>query len=219
MVETLTLLLDLCAGKSCSTASTPPSPPTFQSFQKLPDKTNKCNCFLLGNTACSKSIFIKPARGEGKKGLEKGLCERHREAAGGRQGSAVPLPCPGSTARALPAFTPLPQQRFSTRTFLSEAAVPHHAAVVTKRRRYYGKAFSASYSRVCDSAAGRSRLLAGELAGNQSLPQHPTWPEPGVWQLPAVHSPRAPRVPLPAGLTAGIWGKRCEIHAANPGYS
>lgn len=76
-------------------------------------------------------------------------------------------PVPDSHAPALPAFASLPRQRFSNHTFVSEAAVPHHTHVVTKRRRYYGKDFSASYSRVRDSAASRSRLLAGEFAGKQ----------------------------------------------------
>lgn len=133
-----------------------PPPPTFQSFRKLPDKTNKYNCFLLGNAACSKSIFIKLGRREGKEALEKWLCagtERQREE---RQAlwfpfSSPALPwCPGAAPAAI-----------QPRTFLCEAAVPHHAEAVTKRRRYYGKDFSASYSRVRDSAAGRSGLLTG----------------------------------------------------------
>lgn len=105
----------------------------------------------------------------------------------------VPSPRPGSSggAPALPAFAPLPRQRFRNRTFLSEAAAPHHANAVTKRRRYYGKDFSASYSRVRDSAAGRSGLLAGELAGNQPLPQRPTWPEPGLRQRGAARCPHS----------------------------
>lgn len=112
---------------------------------------------------------------------------------GGRQGSAVPSPRPSGDAPALPAFAPLLRQRFSNRTFLSEAAVPHHANAVTKRRRYYGKDFSASYSQVRDSAAGRSRLLTGEFAGNQPLPQHPTWPEPGGRQRPAERRSEPPQ--------------------------
>lgn len=104
-----------------------------------------------------------------------------------------PHPSSGSDAPALPAFAPLPRQRFSNRTFLSEAAVAYHANAVTKHRRYYGKDFSASYSRVRDSAAGRSKLLSGELAGNQPLPQHPTWPEPGGRQLPAERSSELPQ--------------------------
>lgn len=170
-------------------ADPPPSPPAiFQSFKKLPDKTNKYNCLLLGNAACSKSIFIKLGRREGKKRhLRKG-CVKAR-GGGRRKAGLCGAPAPAGSsgdAPAPPALAPLPRQRFSNRTFLSEAAVPHHANAVTKRRRYYGKDFSASYSRVRDSAAGRSRLLAGELAGNQPLPQHPTWPQPGLRQSGAV---------------------------------
>jgi len=114
-----------------------PSPPpqsAFQSFKKLPDKTNKYNCFLLGNAACSNSIFIKPGRREGKKALEEGLCEgTERQREEGR--AAVPSPRPGGSgdAPAPPAFAPLPRQRFRSRAFRSAAAVPHHANAVTER--------------------------------------------------------------------------------------
>lgn len=43
---------------------------------------------------------------------------------------------------------------------------------MTKLRRYYGKDFSASYSRVRDSVEAGSGLFAGEAAGKQPLPPH-----------------------------------------------
>lgn len=182
MAETLTLLLDPCAGKSPSL----PSNPTFQSFKKLPDKTNKSNGFLLGNAACSKSIFIRLGRREGKKKNHNTTLEKlspkgwwHR----GRRAGPPRAPSHrgatrGGSGHGAPALTPLSGQRFGKRTFLSEAAVPRHANAMTKLRRYYGKDFSASYSRVRDSGEAGSGLFAGEAAGKQPLPPHRAQLEP-----------------------------------------
>lgn len=140
MVETLTLLLDLCAGKSWSPRPSLPLA-TFQSFKKLPDKTNKYNCFFCLETLLAQNLFLSNwARERGKRHLRKG-CMKAGEAQ--EDGRAPRCPCPS-------------RQRFSNHTFLSEAAAPHHTNAVTKRRRYYGKDFSGSYSRVGDSAAGSS---------------------------------------------------------------
>lgn len=49
---------------------------------------------------------------------------------------------------------------------------------MTKLLRYYGKDFSASYSRVRDSVEAGSRLFAGEAAGKQPLPPHRARLEP-----------------------------------------
>lgn len=184
MVETLTLLLDLHAGKSWSPRPSLPLA-TFQSFKKLPDKTNKYNCFFCLETLLAQNLFLSNWAGErGKRHLRKG-CMKAGEAQ--EDGRAPRCPCPS-------------RQRFSNRAFLSEAAVPHHSNAVTKRRRYYGKDFSASYSRVGDSARAPRWGIGREPAPAPA----PTWPEPGAGRAEQPAAPGTPGVPLLADPTAGV---------------
>lgn len=181
-----------------------PHPQLFNPLENFQIKQTNTTAFCLETLACSKSIFIKLGRREGKEALEKQLCagaERQREE---RQALWFPCPipallwCPGAAGVRASAAAAIQQ-----RTFLCEAAVPHHANALTKRRRYYGKDFSASYSRVRDSTAGR----AGSSLGIRWEPASASAPYLATawgWQSTAGAAPGAPWVPLPADPTAGI---------------
>lgn len=83
------------------------------------------------------------------------------------------------------------------RTFLCEAAVPHHANALTKRRRYYGKDFSASYSRVRDSATGRAGSSLG-ISWEPAPASAPYLATAWGWQSRARSSPRGTVGPSPS---------------------
>lgn len=160
MVETLTLLLDPCAGKSWSPPF--PHPQLFNPLENFQIKQTNTTAFCL-ETLLAQNLFLSNWAGEREKRHSRSSSVQARRGSGRNArlcGSLAPSQpcwwCPGAlSVRASATAATQP------RTFLCEAAVPHHAKAVTKRRRYYGKDFSASYSRVRDSASGRSRLLTG----------------------------------------------------------
>lgn len=148
------MLLDLCAGKSWSPPF--PHPQLFNPLENFQIKQTNTTAFCL-ETLLAQNLFLSNWAGEReKRHLRSGSVQAQRGR--GRNARLCGSPSPAQPCRWCPGAAPAAIQ---PRTFLCEAAVPHHAEAVTKRRRYYGKDFSASYSRVRDSAAGRSGLLTG----------------------------------------------------------
>lgn len=116
MAETLTLLLDLCAGKSWAL----PSPRLFNPLKNFQIKqTNTAFCL---ETLLAQRLFLSNRAGERKKRHLRKYCVLQ-----------APHPIPSPLCQvAVPCAHTLAEQHSANSRFCSEAAVPHHANEMTK---------------------------------------------------------------------------------------